>query len=140
MPIDVDRVRMAAFAFLTDQVQRHGEVLPRDVLAAGFQFESQRVPLIGLQGIFKPALMDLPLSLTSVPPVEGRERPYDDELGHDGLLRYRYRGTDPGHRDNIGLRQAMAHQSPLIYLHGVVPGKYMPVWPVCSSWTMTPAH
>ena len=130
---------MAAFAFLTDQVQRHGEVLPRDVLAAGFQFESQRVPLIGLQGIFKPALMDLPLSLTSVPPVEGRERPYDDELGHDGLL-YRYRGTDPGHRDNIGLRQAMAHQSPLIYLHGVVPGKYMPVWPVCSSWTMTPAH
>jgi len=85
-----ERVRLAAFAFLTEQTQRHGEVLPREVLAAGFQFEGQRVPLIGPQGIFKPALTDLPLSITSVPPVEGRERPYDDELGHDGLLRYRY--------------------------------------------------
>jgi putative restriction endonuclease len=130
MSIDVERVRLAAFAFLTEQTQLHGEVLPRDVLAAGFQFQGQRVPLMGPQGIFKPALLDLPLSITTVPPVEGKPRLYEDEFDPSGLLRYRYRGTDPAHRDNAGLREAMRRQVPLIYLHGVVPGRYMASWPV----------
>jgi putative restriction endonuclease len=52
---DGQRVRLAAFAFLTEQTQLHGEVLPRDQLAAGFQLDGQRVPLMGPQGIFKPA-------------------------------------------------------------------------------------
>ncbi len=34
------------------------------------------------------------------------------------------------HRDNVGLRKAMENSIPLIYLHGVVPGKYLAVWPV----------
>ncbi len=54
---DLDyRVRMAAFEFLEEQTQLRGEVLPREVLAEGFAFDGQRVPLIGPQGIFKPAL------------------------------------------------------------------------------------
>lgn len=36
------RVRAAAFDWLARQVDLHGEVLPRDVLAAGFTFESER--------------------------------------------------------------------------------------------------
>jgi putative restriction endonuclease len=129
---DLDRrVRLQAFAFLADQTQRHGDVLPRDMLARGFEVDGTRVPLIGPQGIFKPAILpELPLSLTTVPVVEGRNRPYADELRPDGLLGYRYRGTDPAHRDNAGLRLAMARRVPLIYLYGVVPGQYMPVWPV----------
>jgi hypothetical protein len=52
------RVRLAAFEFLREQqAVRIDEVLPRSVLAAGFQFERQRVPLIGPQGIFKPAIL-----------------------------------------------------------------------------------
>ena len=47
-----------------------------------------------------------------------------------GFLRYRYRGTDPNHRDNVGLRTAMQRQTPLIYLHGIVQGLYEPAWPV----------
>jgi hypothetical protein len=47
-----------------------------------------------------------------------------------GFLRYRYRGTDPGHRDNVGLRLAKQRQTPPIYLHGIVPGLYEPTWPV----------
>ena len=53
---DLDtRVRTRAFQFLTEQTRPHGEVLPRDLLERGFDFEGRRVPLIGPQGIFKPA-------------------------------------------------------------------------------------
>lgn len=129
---DLDaRVRAAAFRFLQHQVDLHGEVIARDILATGFIFEGQRVPLLGPQGIFKPAILtDIPLSITTVPVVEGRERPYDDGMEEGGVLCYRYRGTDPKHRDNAGLRLAMSRRTPLIYLFGVVPGKYMPHWPV----------
>jgi len=54
---DLDaRVRAAAFAYLGEQRLIHGEVIPRDVLARGFIFEGTRVPLVGPQGIFKPAI------------------------------------------------------------------------------------
>ena len=123
-------IRTAAFSFLAEQTALHGGALPRDLLAAGFRFGDERVPLLGPQGIFKPRLLDVPLSLTSVPIIEGRERPYEDSLGSDNLLTYRYRGTDPSHRDNVGLRLAMQRKAPLVYFHGVVPGLYLAVWPV----------
>src|SRR5438309_605103 len=108
---DLDqRVRLAAFGFLEEQTRVHGDTLPRDLMANGFLFDGTRVPLLGPQGIFKPALLDLPLSITTVPPVEGKPRPYEDEFNPGGLLRYRYRGTDPAHRDNVGLREAMQRQ------------------------------
>ena len=88
------------------------------------------MPLLGPQGIFKPRLLEVPLSLTTVPVVEGRARPYDDSVGSDNLLTYRYRGSDPSHRDNVGLRLAMQRKAPLVYFHGVVPGLYLAVWPV----------
>jgi len=44
-------------------------------------------------------------------------------------MRYRYRGLDRMHRDNVGLRLAMERRVPLIYFYGVVPGRYVPVWP-----------
>jgi len=104
----------------------HGEVLPRTLLEQGFEFEGKRVPLVAPQGIFKPQILpEMPLSITTAP-----SGPYDDSFGEDGLLLYRYRGTDPHHRDNEGLRAAMRNQVPLIYFHGVVPGKYLAVWPV----------
>lgn len=119
------RVRAAAFEWLADQVALHGDVIPRPVLARGFVYEGHRVPLLGPQGIFKPALLQAPLSITTAP-----DGPYDDAFGRDNLLRYRYRGTNPDHRDNRGLRFAMAENLPLIYLHGVVRGRYVATWPV----------
>jgi putative restriction endonuclease len=125
------RVRSAAFSFLGEQTRLHGDVLPRNVLAEGFLLDGERVPLLGPQGIFKPRLIpELPLSITTVPVVEGRDRPYADELSPDNLLTYRYRGTDPNHRDNAALRLAMVRQAPLIYFYGLVPGEYVAVWPV----------
>ena len=46
------------------------------------------------------------------------------------MIQYRYRGNDPNHRDNVGLRRAMELRVPLIYLFGMVPGQYLPVYPV----------
>jgi putative restriction endonuclease len=65
-----------------------------------------------------------------VPVVEGKARPYADEIGPDGLMRYKYRGKDPMHRDNAGLRLAMQRHIPLVYFYGLIPGKYAAIWPV----------
>ena len=128
---DLDEaVRVAAFGFLKEQTAlRGGSVLPRRVLEQGFEFDGRRVPLVGPQGIFKPAVCELPLSITTVPEVPGKERPYEDEPTYQGV-HYRYRGTDPRHPDNAGLRRAMAEHIPLIYFHGHRPGLYHAEWPV----------
>lgn len=119
-------VRKAAFDWLEAQQARHGDVLPRDVLAQGFIWQNQRVPLVSAQGIFKPRLLpEVPLTITTSP-----NGPYEDSFADDHRLLYRYRGTDPAHRDNAGLREAMHRRIPLIYLFGLIPGRYLPIWPV----------
>lgn len=118
-------IRKAAFDWLAGQVDLHGDVLPREVLAQGFEYEGSRVPLLGPQGIFKPRVLDIPLSIATIP-----SGPYDDGYSPDGLLLYRYRGTDPQHLDNVGLREAMKHRKPLVYFYRVVVGKYLAIWPV----------
>lgn len=120
------RVRSAAFEWLRDAVDRYGDVLERTLLLRGFELEGRRVPLVSAaQGIFKPRLMELPLSIMTAP-----GGPYDDGFESDGLLRYRYRGQDPMHRDNAGLRAVHERALPLAYFHGVVKGRYLATWPV----------
>lgn len=120
------QVRSMAFEWLERQTMLHGEVLTRELLAKGFQYEGQRVPLVAPQGIFRPAVLpEIPLTITTSP-----NSPYDDSFADDHRLQYRYRGTDPFHRENVGLREAMRRRTPLIYLFGLVPGRYLPVWPV----------
>lgn len=117
---------MAAFDWLKGQVARLGDVLPRQLLAAGFQLNGARIPLLGPQGIFKPKALNIaPLSLTTSP-----NSPYSDAFGSDELLRYSYRGPDPQHPDNVGLRFAMERKLPLVYFHGIAVGKYVGAWPV----------
>jgi len=124
------RVRAAAFAHLRELTLRFGEILPSSHLRDGFIHEGQRVLLMGPQGIFKPASLELPLSITTAPPVPGRPAPYQDEVDAEGLLRYRYRGSDPNHRDNRGLREVMLRKLPLVWFYGVERGQYLPLWPV----------
>lgn len=131
---EVDRlVRTAAFGFLERETGRHGEVLPFTILSNGFEFGGRRVPLLGPQGIFKPSVIPrgMPaLTITTAPPRPGKPRPYDDRVTDEGLILYRYRGTDPNHPENAGLRLAMHQQTPLIYLHGLAVGQYSVHWPV----------
>ncbi len=124
--MDIDlQVRLAAFTWLSEQVNVQGDVLPRKLLEQGFGFQGQRIPLVAPQGIFKPQILDLPISITTAP-----EGPYDDYFGRDNFLIYRYRGADPTHRDNVGLRKVFELNRPLIYFHGIEPGKYLATWPV----------
>lgn len=119
------RLRTRAFEWLAEQVDMYGDVLPRDLLAKGFVSGDQRIPLVGPQGIFKPQALELPLSITTAP-----SGPYLDAFGPDELLQYRYRGTDPNHRDNAALRECLTQRVPLAYFHGIMKGKYVAAWPV----------
>jgi putative restriction endonuclease len=123
-PID-HRIRVAAFDWLRKQFAAKGEEFTRDELYRGFDYEGERVPLVAPNGIFKPRRCTYPLTITTI--ING---PYDDRVSGDGgLLEYRYRGTDPMHVDNRGLRAAMTDQIPLIYLVGMG-GWYSVYWPV----------
>lgn len=124
------RVRTAAFTFLNKLRDIYRDVFPRTVLAGGFEFEGRRVPLLNPQGIFKPAILSLPLSITTSPPSERKKATYVDEIGTGGLIRYKYRKDGPEHPDNLGLRRVMEQQLPLIYFRGLVPGRYFGAWPV----------
>jgi putative restriction endonuclease len=77
-------IRLAAFTWLTEKSAEYGDVFPRQILAKGFEFNNQRIPLLGPQGIFKPKVLDeIPLSITTAP-----KGPYDDSFGSDGFLLY----------------------------------------------------
>jgi putative restriction endonuclease len=125
------QVRSAAFAFLNEQRLLTGGDLPFTVLSEGFTYQGQRVPLIGPQGIFKPKVLSqpIPLSITTAPRKPGKERPYEDSVRGDGLIEYKYRGTDPDHHENVGLRLAMEHQVPLVYFEGLEVGWYAAAYP-----------
>ncbi len=96
-----------------------------------FRFRGEPLPLMDIQrGIRKPAVLDAALSFRTVYRPEGAERPYEDAVGPDGLIRYKYRGTDPDHSENRALRVAMERKLPLIWFFGVGPGAYLPTFPV----------
>ena len=119
------QIRTAAFKWLEEQVLLHGDLLPRTILEQGFFFNGQRITLVGPQGIWKPKVLELPLSITTVV-----NSPYPDTILMEGLLEYHYRSSGPYHRDNVGLREAMRRNVPLIYFLGIEPGKYLVEWPV----------
>jgi putative restriction endonuclease len=118
-------IRLAAFEWLRKQTDFHGELLPWALLLLGFEHHGERIPLVSQQGIFKPRALELPISIRT-----SAEPRYDDSFGADGLLHYRYRGTDPGHHDNRLLREAYRRRVPLVYFHGLAKGRYVAVWPV----------
>jgi len=120
-----DQIRISAFKWLNDLSAKFGDVFDRGILENGFIYQNQRITVIGPKGIWKPKQMELPLSITTT-----SNSPYEDEFTNDGFLQYKYRGTDPNHPDNIGLRELMRKQIPLIYFHSVIKGKYFSSWPV----------
>jgi putative restriction endonuclease len=120
-----DQIRLAAFTWLKKQSEIYGDSLPRKVMEEGFNYFGTTIRLAGPQGIWKPGPMDLPLSITTM--MDG---PYIDSVDEHGFLNYRYRGTDPMHRDNVGLREVMRYRKPLVYFFNIFPGKYLASYPV----------
>ena len=93
--------------------------------------------LVGTQtGIWKPRELSAALSILTGYYSREARRPYEDGLGADQLLRYKWRGTDPNLADNRCLREAMSAQLPLMWFLGVgyAPGTntqvFQPIFPV----------
>jgi len=96
-----------------------------------FTYEAQRIPLTDRQrGIRKPATMSAALSMRTVYTPPGSTPPYADAEGQDGLLRYKYRGDNPAHPENVALRRAFHDGLPLMWFVGVAQGVYQPIYPV----------
>lgn len=128
--------RESVFAWLRSQQLTKQEFTREDL--SRFEFNGKTFRLVGPQtGIWKPKdVLDGAISiLTSFSPDESA-RPYDDSVGADGLLRYKYRGTNPQQADNVWLRIAMQRELPLVWFNGIgfVAGTrtqvFMPIYPV----------
>jgi putative restriction endonuclease len=122
---DLD-VRIAAFAWLRERGAANGGVLQGTVLNEGFIHQGRRITLKGAAGIWFPQGFSIPISITTA--LHG---PYPlDGVKEDGLLTYAYRGTDPNHRDNRGLREAWRTRTPLIHFIELHEHHYQAIWPV----------
>jgi putative restriction endonuclease len=96
-----------------------------------FDYEGLRIPLMDRQrGIRKPAGMEAALAIRTTFTAPGQTPPYADAVGADGLQRYKYRGNDPQHPENVALRRAFELKLPLIWFVGVASGLYEPIYPV----------
>lgn len=96
-----------------------------------FTFDGRSFRLMDPQrGIRKPAELEAALSIRTAWRAEGAERPYDDTVSPDGLVRYKWRGTDANHPENRALRAAMTAGLPLIWFVGVGVASYQVVCPI----------
>lgn len=96
-----------------------------------FTVDGERFRLMDAQrGIRKPASFSAALSVRTTYTPPGHGAPYDDRIGSDGLLRYKWRGDDPEHAENRALRAAMIRELPLIWFFGVGQARYQPIFPV----------
>lgn len=96
-----------------------------------FEYRGQRIPLRNrYKGIWKPAQFSAALSFTTKYTRPGKERPYEDSVGSDGLIRYKWRAGGADIPDNRALRAAMEQRLPLIWFYGVAEGVYQAIFPV----------
>lgn len=123
---DETSIRIAVFQWLQEQERWNDGIFAGRELNQGIDIAGRRVTLKGQTGIWFPAGFSMPLSIMTS--IKG---PYDlDDIGADGLLTYAYRGSDAGHRDNAGLRNALRARVPLIYFKEVQGHRYQAIWPV----------
>jgi putative restriction endonuclease len=131
MPVeDLDeRLRLAVFAHLDRVSAAHPDGIPSAAINT-FVFDRQPMPLVVQSGIWKPAQLSAALTIRTTFTPPGGTAPYEDRVGPDGLVRYKWRGTDPGHAHNRALREAMQQQRPLVYFYAVARGVYHAFYPV----------
>lgn len=124
------RVRQAAMDWLSSRDPTRSRSFGFEELRA-FSFEGDPLALMDRQrGIRKPWQLTAALSIRTTYTPPGERPPYDDAVGPDGLTRYKYRGTNPVHPENVALRTAFEQRLPLIWFVGTSPGHYVPIYPI----------
>ncbi len=124
------RLRDEAMRWLEVRTSDGRDPISREELAE-FRFDAERLPLIDPQrGIRKPIVLEAALSMVTTYTSSTAVRPYDDQAGLDGMLRYKWRGLDADHPDNVALRRAMELGLPLIWLFGIGSSQFQAVFPV----------
>lgn len=128
--LDEHLVRDAMFRHLDALMatSAYGSLRSADVNT--FTYEGRSLRLIVQSGIWKPASLSAALTVRTTYTPPNQSPPYVDGMGSEGLVRYKYRGTDPDHPDNRSLREAMVRELPLAYFVGVASGIYVARYPV----------
>lgn len=83
------------------------------------------------RGIWRPRGFHAALSIKTTYTGEGQPAPYEDGVGRDGLLRYKYEGDNPELWTNVALRRAMAERLPVVWFIGIAKSRFVataPVW------------
>jgi putative restriction endonuclease len=131
-----ETIRQAAFEHVRRLVNTNGFISSAE-LAAGFEFNGERIPLVNPQrGIFKPQRLSHLLSIRTVFPRPGRRIWYDDQrevhrqiFDEMEAVDYAFMGDKPEAPDNQHLRDAMTSHVPIIYFLGIAPSKYQAIVP-----------
>lgn len=122
-------IRMTAFEHLRS-LQRGRHELSWEEIGRGFYFGKEHLFLANrTRGIFKPKGMRYLLSIKTVVPRTGRRQWYEDAALDSETFEYAFQGSDPNSSDNQLLREAFERQLPIIYFVGVVPARYLPLFP-----------
>jgi putative restriction endonuclease len=117
----------ASTPFGTSTSSATGSVIPCHPSKTASSSTAGAITLIGARGIWKPAGLDVPLSITT-----SWRDPYGDEADDRGFLQYRYFGDppNPAHPDNAGLRRCLHEGRPIMYFRAVDKGWYSALWPM----------
>jgi putative restriction endonuclease len=134
--LDEMAFRESVFAWLRSQMLTKSEFTREDL--SRFEYQGNQYRLVGTQtGIWKPrGVIDGAISILTSYAISEKDRPYEDSVGADGMLRYKWRGTNPDTADNTWLRIAMERELPLVWFTGIgfVPGTrtqvFRPEFPV----------
>lgn len=125
-------LREAAVSWLQMRTDGGRDSLTREDLSDFHFADTDRRLIAPMQGIWKPGDYRAALSFRTSYTEPGKTPPYEDSTGLDGRFRYKWRGTDPNHPENIGLREALNRHLPLIWFRGVAmnPARYQVITPV----------
>ncbi|MCH4562185.1 HNH endonuclease [Halomonas sp. EGI 63088] len=125
------RIRQAAFQRLKAILQEYSSDVPWDVIAKPVPFDGGAFFLASRAiGIFKPKQMpDGILSIKTVVPKQGRINIYSDGASDDGGFWYSLESGGLAKPANRQLVISYERKDPIIYLMGVAPGRYFPLWP-----------
>lgn len=126
-------IRRAAIEWVREYAAKYGEagVVHSAAMRQGFMYNGERITLMSQRGIFKPRQCELPLSI-----MTSFNGPFDDQFDMQaGVLIYHYENGGMNSSGNWGLEQLRQLNQPLIYFHGIEPGRYLVVAPalVCSN-------